>query len=166
MINKAINRLKYTISNQNKPNATDAEALNEVLKYISEIQEVNIKSNLLFAKLFALYLTKKCEDMQSIDEAIKVSYLALKTPLEADIELLSNRIKINELLKYVNTLTIDVNEDDLKDVDYCIQSENTFWTVHQKAVLKKISDLWTKDHVTEHFYLTVNEFLKDKKLNA
>lgn len=161
MITDAIKRLKYTISNKNKPNGTDAEALNHVLKHISEIQQANVNSNLLFAKLFALYLTKTNRNIQSIDEAIKLSYLALKMPLAGHIELLSDCIRTTELTSYVNSLTIDVKDEDLENLD---KVENEFWSVHQKAIFSKIKALWTKEHITDHFYLTVNEFLKDKKL--
>lgn len=164
MITEAIKRLKYTIGNKNKPNVTDAEALNEVLKHISEIQQANVNSNLLFAKLFALYLTKTNRDIKDIDSSIKVAYNALKMPLEGCLQLLADQVRVSELESYVNTLTIDGNLEELKDLDKCIEAENKFFSVHQKAIFKKISQLWTEENIADHFYLTVNEFLKDEKL--
>lgn len=49
---KAINRLAYTISNGNKPNATDAEALNELIDYVNKEKVRELNNNMLFAKLY------------------------------------------------------------------------------------------------------------------
>ena len=49
---KAINRLAYTISNGNKPNATDVEALNQLIGYINKEKQRELNNNILFAKLY------------------------------------------------------------------------------------------------------------------
>ena len=49
---KAINRLAYTISNGNKPNATDVEALNQLIEYINKEKQRELNNNILFAKLY------------------------------------------------------------------------------------------------------------------
>ena len=49
---KAINRLIYTISNGNKPNQTDVDALNDVIKYYNSERERQFTNNRLFAKLY------------------------------------------------------------------------------------------------------------------
>ena len=49
---KAINRLAYTISNGNKPNATDVEALNELIDYVNKEKVRELNNNMLFAKLY------------------------------------------------------------------------------------------------------------------
>jgi len=49
---KALNRLAYTIQNQNKPNENDVEALNEVIRYYNAERDRLIVNNRLFAKLF------------------------------------------------------------------------------------------------------------------
>lgn len=49
---KAINRLAYTISKGNKPNANDAAALNEIIDYVNKEKERELDNNMLFAKLY------------------------------------------------------------------------------------------------------------------
>ena len=50
-IGQSINRLSYTIKNQNKPNTSDVNALNEVIKFINQTTKEEINNNELFAKL-------------------------------------------------------------------------------------------------------------------
>ena len=49
---KAINRLAYTISNGNKPNASDVEALNQLIDYVNKEKQRELNNNRLFAKLY------------------------------------------------------------------------------------------------------------------
>ena len=49
---KSINRLAYTISKGNKPNASDMEALNEIIDYVNKEKERELRNNKLFAKLY------------------------------------------------------------------------------------------------------------------
>ena len=48
---KSLNRLIYTITKGNKPNDTDVQALNEIIKYVNQENERQLKNHHLFAKL-------------------------------------------------------------------------------------------------------------------
>ena len=52
----AIERLQFTISKQNKPNQTDADALNILTKEISNNQIKKVENNKIFAKILLLFL--------------------------------------------------------------------------------------------------------------
>jgi hypothetical protein len=52
-LKEAFDRLRFTLSKQNKPNQTDIEAFNEIGKYFALHQKDIIQDNLLFAKLYA-----------------------------------------------------------------------------------------------------------------
>ena len=52
MIQKQIDRLKFTFSKGNKPNATDFEALNGIIEYVNSEKERERNNNHLFAKIF------------------------------------------------------------------------------------------------------------------
>jgi len=52
MINKDINRLKYTFSRGYKPNENDVEALNNIIKYVNKEKERDLNNYHLFAKLY------------------------------------------------------------------------------------------------------------------
>ena len=49
---RALNRLAYTISNGNKPNASDVEALNQLIDYVNKEKQRELNNNRLFAKLY------------------------------------------------------------------------------------------------------------------
>lgn len=55
-LKEAIKRLMFTISKQNKPNSTDADALNKVLEYINGTVKKEVNENEMFAKLYVYLL--------------------------------------------------------------------------------------------------------------
>lgn len=55
-LKEAIQRLSFTVSKQNKPNNTDAEALNKVLEYVNGSIKKEVSENDLFAKLYVYLL--------------------------------------------------------------------------------------------------------------
>jgi hypothetical protein len=55
-LKEAIQRLSFTVSKQNKPNATDAEALNKILDYLNNSIKKEINENEMFAKLYVYLL--------------------------------------------------------------------------------------------------------------
>jgi len=55
-LKEAIQRLSFTVSKQNKPNTTDAEALNKILEYVNGTIKKEVNENELFAKLYVYSL--------------------------------------------------------------------------------------------------------------
>ena len=55
-LKEAIQRLSFTVAKQNKPNPTDAEALNKILEYVNETIKKEVNENELFAKLYVYLL--------------------------------------------------------------------------------------------------------------
>ena len=55
-LKEAIQRLSFTVSKQNKPNATDAEALNKILEYLNNSIKREVNENEMFAKLYVYLL--------------------------------------------------------------------------------------------------------------
>jgi len=55
-LKEAIQRLSFTVSKQNKPNATDAEALNKILDYLNNSIKKEINENEMFAKVYVYLL--------------------------------------------------------------------------------------------------------------
>jgi hypothetical protein len=55
-LKEAIQRLSFTVSKQNKPNATDAEALNKILEYLNSNIKREVNENEMFAKLYVYLL--------------------------------------------------------------------------------------------------------------
>lgn len=82
-VTKDIERLRFTITNQNKPNANDATALNGIIDWVERQRSENVRNGHLFAKVFlelyALQLSKTSANYQlSIDNVTDL----LKKPLE------------------------------------------------------------------------------------
>lgn len=55
-LKEAIQRLSFTVSKQNKPNQTDAEALNKILEYLNKSIKREVNENEMFAKLYVYLL--------------------------------------------------------------------------------------------------------------
>ena len=68
-VKEALQRLGFTISKQNKPNETDAEAFNKILWFVNESIEQNPNRNICFAKLYIYNLIHYIKYYQSIDIA-------------------------------------------------------------------------------------------------
>lgn len=98
-IAKSINRLSYTIQNQNKPNTSDANALNYIMEFINQTTKQEVHENELFAKLY-------------------VSNLIMQLRLTSNLDLAQKNV--NKILK-INLITlyeharIDVNVVEIKD---------------------------------------------------
>lgn len=96
----AFKRLRFTISNQNKPNQTDAEAFNEISKYFELHNKEIVQDNLLFAKLYAFTLAELLSYYTDVDFANKEINKILSEPIELRIEILQLRLKTMELQNY------------------------------------------------------------------
>jgi hypothetical protein len=95
---KAFQRLRFTISKQNKPNQTDADAFNEISKYFELHQKDIIQDNLLFAKLYAFTLSELLSYYTDIDFANKEINKVLSEPIR--LEVLELKLKNMELKNY------------------------------------------------------------------
>lgn len=99
-LKEAFQRLRFTISKQNKPNQTDADAFNEISKYFELHQKDIIQDNLLFAKLYCFTLSEFLSYYTDIDFANKELNKVLSEPI--CIEKLQLRLKTMELKNYFN----------------------------------------------------------------
>ena len=96
----AFKRLRFTISNKNKTNQTDAEAFNEISKYFELHNKDIVQDNLLFAKLYAFTLAELLSYYTDVDFANKEINKILSEPIELRIEILQLRLKTMELQNY------------------------------------------------------------------
>lgn len=99
-IQEAFQRLRFTISKQNKPNQTDADAFNEISKYFELHQKDIIQDNILFAKLYCFNLSELLSYYTNIDFANKELNKVLSEPI--CVEKLQLRLKTMELQNYFN----------------------------------------------------------------
>jgi hypothetical protein len=107
-VKEALSRLAFTIQNQNKPNVTDAEALNKIVWFVNESIEMNPNKNICFAKLYIYNLIHYIKYYQSLD----VSQQKLNQVLDLDIESLytdlMHELNNTELYSLTKTSVTDV----------------------------------------------------------
>lgn len=97
---ESFKRLRFTISKQNKPNQTDADAFNEISKYFELHNKEIVQDNLLFAKLYAFTLSELLSYYTDVDFANKELNKILSEPIGLRIEILQFRLKNMELQNY------------------------------------------------------------------
>lgn len=99
-LKEAFDRLKFTISKQNKPNEKDIEAFNKLAEYFDLQNKDVIQENLLFAKLYAFVLSEFTNHYTEIDRANKEINKILSEPLDLRLEYLLIKTKEMELRNY------------------------------------------------------------------
>lgn len=101
-IKEALQRIGFTISKQNKPNATDAEAFNKLLWFVNESIEHNPNKNILFAKLY-LYNYRLMYQIYGNDEAVQNRlHRLLELPIDFYYNNVKDTINTFELRDYLN----------------------------------------------------------------
>jgi hypothetical protein len=101
-IKEALQRLGFTISKQNKPNATDAEAFNKILWFVNESIEHNPNRNILFAKLY-LYTYRVMYQLYGNDEVVQNRlHTILSQPIDFHYSNVKDTINTFELRDYLN----------------------------------------------------------------
>lgn len=114
-LKKSIERLSFTISKQNKPNQTDADALNVILQTLGKIEENAIDKNLPFSKLFIFLLTELTIHYDNSNLANKKINEVLNTSTENLIQHLVLALKKQELSKIFNDDFLKpMNDSDIK----------------------------------------------------
>jgi hypothetical protein len=110
-IKEAINRLGYTISKQNKPNSTDADALNSIIEFVNLSNKQVIKDNELLAKMYCFVLKDFLFYYKNVNFAAKqINKDILSKPLDYHLECLKINLDTNELTNFLesnNSINID-----------------------------------------------------------
>ena len=159
----AIERLQFTISKQNKPNQTDADALNILTKEISENQIKKVENNKVFAKLLLLFLKNEYQKNHDINASIYLLSEFLKPTLSEMLVMFANQLQTTQLINYIKTLTIDAEIEKMDtDIDYINFIENKFWNDNQKNIIEEIKFLNSESETIKNFYMTANQILNNE----
>ena len=159
-LTESIKRLRFTFLKQNKPNQTDVDALNEVLKAIESYQSKKVDDNRVFAKLLCLYIKESYhKNNNDINQVLMVLGNELKKPLDIHISMLSNKMTTTQIVNYINGLTIDVPTDEFCDLIALAKREDEFWNTHQKEILNEILFMNSEQSIKSNFYNTANQIL-------
>jgi len=113
MIDKDIERLKYTITQGNKPNENDIKALNSVIGYVNLEKDRTISKNILLSKLIINVLKNDIiKSKGNYQLSIKTLKSILRISLEAHYEAFKDEINQIWLDNYIK------EGEDIKDFNY------------------------------------------------
>ncbi len=155
-LKEAFSRLGFTISKQNKPNQSDADALNSLLEHFKKSEEKTIQENLLFAKLYTFLLKELVINYNDVDFANKQINKILSEPMDFHIEILLVHLKSSEVTKvFSDPILENKSGEELKEV----------FRRHPKFEKEFLTcfDWWDKDNVISHLNTNINLSIQNFK---
>ena len=149
----ALDRIRYTVSNKNKPNDTDIEAFNKILEYFKKSEESALQENVMFAKLYTYQLGKFAAHYKDVDQANAHLNKILKQPQEQLIQRLIMELKAMEVKNvFKDDFLQKQNPNDIKE---------TMQRYPQLgAEFSEAWDLWDYENVVSHLNTNINLSLK------
>lgn len=152
-LKKAFDRLRFTLSKQNKPNETDIEAFNKIAEVFALSEKETLQDNEHFAKLYTYLLGKFCAHYKNVDSANQHLNKILTQPQESLTQTLLMELKAMEARSiFKDDFLQDKNPTDLEK------------TLKNYPDLKKDFESawnnWDYDNVVAHLNTNINLSLK------
>jgi hypothetical protein len=162
MIQKQIDRLKYTFTKGNKPNATDIEVLNGIIKYVNAEKERELNNNHLFAKLFLNdfkndFIKNKGNYQYNIDSLRMI----LKKPLESHYEDVFNEMNEIEYVKFAKSKGLTFIHPALCDEEDR-EKQSQLLKIPEKELIQHFSQ-FKKEDVYKRLNGLLNNIIEDFK---
>jgi len=164
-IQESIKRLGFTISKQNKPNSTDADALNSIIDFINNVNKSEVQENKLFAKLYIMNFITQMRIVRDFDLAQSNVNKILKMPLEGLYNEFRKEANVLEIKNYFESKGLKdtwslSNEFNLKEnfkynSDICQK-------VNAKEFLE-VCDLWSEENIYNNLNATITLALNTYK---
>jgi hypothetical protein len=161
-ITDAIQRLSYTISNTNKPNETDKLALNKIIQDLNKSSAETLQENLLFAKLYALFLYKYSMHYNDIGFANKQLNKELSFPLSYHLGLLQvelSRVNMQDYFQSKGVTDPNLRRDNLE------QYQHLFKEIDVNE-FKEVFEMWDEDTTVANFTNSINQSIINFKSNV
>ena len=166
-ISYAIKRLGFTISKQNKPNGTDADALNSIIEFINLSNKQVVKENELLAKMYCLVLKDFLIYYKDIDFASKqINKDILSMPLNYHLTMLLEQLKTNELEQYFKSLNLKPTwgvGQNIKEIEQNINDNKQIFKNTDINIFKEVLETWDMDNVIANFEFNFNLALNTYK---
>lgn len=165
IIDKSINRISRTFKRIGNRQIfkEDIQALTELNECFEIYKMQRVTDNIIYSKILLLLIKERYFKLKNINNVLSSIEADLEFSLEHKLEVFSAMIKNQELYSYIETLTVDIPDNELSDIEALIKQENEFWTIHQKSIFEKITEFWNKDYISDCFYNSANSFLTDLK---
>ena len=157
---KDLERLKFTILNQNKPNEKDFHALNGIIKYVSEEKERTLNNYHLFAKVYISVFTSGIEktngNYQKIADELR---MVLKTPIESIYDSFHQQMNMTEFENITNLLGMSNKHPALRTKE---ENENDKRIVNENAkAITKAMLHYNKDDVYKRLNSVITNLIED-----
>jgi len=166
-LSDSIKRLGFTISKQNKPNSTDADALNSIIEFINLSNKQVVKDNELLAKIYCFVLNEKLLKYKDIDLVSKMlNQNILSKPLIYHLQLLKLSLEQNELNLYFESLNLNPTWEvgmNLKKIEENINLNKDIFKNVNIQEFKEVSETWDMDNVIANFEFNFNLALNTYK---
>ena len=160
MIQKSIDRLKYTFSKGNKPNQNDFVALNDVINYVNQEKEREIIKNHLFAKLFLNgFKNDLLKNGGNYQMYIDRARIALKISLEEHYEELHGEMNHLEYIKFAKSKGITMKHPVLKTQEE-EEKDIELLKTHELDLIKHL-DHFKKEAVYDRVNKLLNNMIED-----
>lgn len=130
----------------------DIDALKALDEYINTESKSITTGNLIFAKLFALYLRQNINYYGDIRTAIKALQKELKQPLNYQLEFLTKDLNHNEFINYLKSEGLQFEN---------VIIDKSPINGKEKEVLTKLKTEWSFEVVEKSFYNSANDILKE-----
>lgn len=164
-IQESIKRLGFTISKQNKPNSTDADALNSIIDFINQTNIKEVQENKLFAKLYIMNFITQMRIVRNFDLAQKNVNKILKMDLEALYNEFRKEANILEIKNYFDSkglkdtwsMAENFNLKENMKINANICNE-----INPKEFLE-VCDLWNEENIYNNLNATITLALNTYK---
>jgi len=171
-IETSINRISWRFKNENIKineskiiiNDADIEAVDFLVKWISNQKQEILKDNLLFGKLYVYALVNELEFYKDISFSNRKLQDVLKEPIESHYEKIVkdlNRLEYNKFCRSVGIIT-----DHMEKMTLNQEQENQQQILikqHQKELQKYIIGVWSVDSVYKSLNNQITECLNKYK---
>ncbi len=159
-LQEAIKRLSFTISKQNKPNTTDADALNSIIEFINNSNKQVVQDNLLLAKMYAFVLKEFINHYQDVNYASKqINSDILNKPLDYQLELLTMQLQSNEINQFFKILDLKPTWVAGQTLDEIVINEEINKESLSKVdaiKFKEVAETWNSQNVISNFEFNFN----------
>ena len=162
MIQKQIDRLKFTFSKGNKPNATDFEALNGIIEYVNSEKERERNDNHLFAKIFlSQFKNDFIKNGGNYQYNIDMLRMTLKIPLESHYEEVYNEMNDVEFVKFAESKGLTFTHPALNSEEEN-EKQSDLIKEHEKELIQHLSH-FKKEDVYKRLNNLLNDLIEDFK---
>jgi hypothetical protein len=160
MIQKQIDRLKYTFTKGNKPNATDIEALNNIIKYVNAEKERELKNNHLFAKLFLNdFKNDFIKNEGNYQYNIDMVRMVLKKPLESHYDNVWSEMNTIEYMIFAKSKGLTFTHPALADEEEN-ERQSELLKIHEKELIQHFAQ-FKKEEVYKRLNNLLNDLIED-----